>query len=121
MPGIIPTLVNFPGTYHVSITSASQKVNNFLHLQAICNVATPLHERVSACQSPLDCVSYVIISISNSLPNAFIFRSFINRDLTLSIRAVVFTLIHYAFVESLFSNFEIFTCSAMIFCSKVIN
>ena len=50
--------MNFPGTYDVgNITSTRQKVNNFLHLQAISKVATPPHERVRAFQNPLDCVS----------------------------------------------------------------
>ena len=68
-------------------------------------VATPPHETVSAFANSCHCVSELIISISNLLPNTTDFRWFIDTHLTLSIGSVVFSLFQYAFVKSLSSNF----------------
>ena len=79
----------------------------FYQIRAICKVGTPPHETVGAFQNPFDCLTSLIISISNSLTKTFVFGSFMNRDLTFSLTfaSVFFGLIHHAFVMSLFSNF----------------
>ena len=78
-----------------------------MHIQAICKVATPPSKTACGFQNPFDSVSSLRISISNSLPKAFIFGSFINRNLTLPFGSVAFRLFHYAFVMSLLDPYLI--------------